>query len=271
MSHFDIMSRIKSTTPTQVTRSTNLMCALLNNITYNDLYESPFWRPGAAGEPGDPNCALERMRSNAANLPDELNTDPDGSSYDVRARITTLLDAIREILNPQGTPPVHLRGLFIRNVSLGASAEDPFLLRIHDLIAALRTNTGDNLHHFCTPFMEMQKSNNYPVMQTDWNEFIAVCGRYTLVQLFANVTRASVGSSIHKAKRLGIMTDQGRKLSFTFTNDEGESSTVYAFAPNGGNSLKCYIDAEGDHSCVASFPYHWCNLTDDDVCSAMSD
>lgn len=269
MAYYDVRDGMCDKTLTPIVRGINLMCALLDGLTYNNIYNEPFWRPSAGPGPGDPSCALERIYANANRLDDELKTNPCGGPYDVDRYVKELLDDIRDILRNATAPPIRLNGLYLRNVSTTGHVENAHLLRIHDAINTMYRNTGDNMKHFCTPFMLMQTTN--PVDPQDWDLFIRDCGDKTLTSLFKTETKANLGTAIQAAKAAGILVDMSKQLSCDHLQEDGKTVSLMFYSPGGGNAKKCYYNATtGTYSCIASYPYHWCNLTDTGECSAMS-
>ncbi len=266
MAYYDVRSGMDDKTLTPIVRSVNLMCALLDGITYEDLYEKPFWKPVSARLPtiGDPACALERMFMNAATLHIDLNTTPGGTAYPVGTLIATMLSSIRTDLMQNGVPRVHLNGLFLRKVATGGHVEDPHLKKVHDHVKALLNTSGTKLRHFCTPFMHKQATST--VGTTEWQNFIYACRTKTLKDLYATERKAVLGVAVKKACNAGILIDHGKPLIFTKTSKSGKKSQVRIMTPSGGNSRKCT-----GTTCGPSVPTDWCNTTSDGHCSSMSD
>lgn len=266
MAYYDVRSGMDDKTLTPIVRSVNLMCALLDGITYEDLYEKPFWKPLSARLPsiGDPNCALERMFVNAATLHIDLNTTPGGAFYPVGTLIATLLADARNDLIQNGAPQIRLNGLFLRKVNAGTHPHDPHLKSIHDRVKNLHQDHGTKLRHFCTPFLHKQATS--PVGTTEWQNFIYACRTKTLKDLYATEKKAVLGVAVKKACKAGILIDHGNPLIFTKTSKSGKKSRVRIMTPSGGNSRRCT-----GTTCGPSDPTDWCNTTSDGVCSSMSD
>lgn len=266
MAYYDIRSGMNDKKITPIVRSVNLMCALLDNITYETLYEQPFWKPIMPSRPtvGDPNCALERLFKNAATLHFDLNTTPSGTPYPIGALIAATLAEIREYLIENGAPPIRLNGLFIRKVAKGTHPHDPHLKNFHDRVKLLHQAHGAKLRHFCTPFLHKQATS--PVNNTDWQTFISACRTKTLTDLYATEKKAVLGVAVKKACNAGILIDHGNPLTFTKTSKSGKKSRVRIKTPSGGNSRKCT-----GTTCGPSVPTDWCNTTTDGHCSSMSD
>lgn len=273
MSYYNILNSMRvgvKEKHTPITRSVNLMCAILDGVTYSKLYEEPFWRPGPQGTTGDPDCALEKMHHNATNLHADLRVDPAGNSYNIHKFIPKLLEDIRTELSKSAVPPVYLRDLFLRHVDTTTYPDDPYLDKINKLVEKLFLDHSDKLNHFCTPFVLIQSTN--PVDPWAWANFIKDFGALTLKDLFSKKTKANLSAAVADAIRAGILKDLGKRLPLVYTDAEGKEKVEKLDIPNGGNSSKCYYnETKEEFECIASFPYHWCNLTEDGECSAMSD
>lgn len=274
MAYYSVLSGMDDKALTPIVRSVNLMCALLDGVTYGTLYEEPFWSPSTdSGEPGDPNCALERIYKNANNLHDDLKSDPNGGYFAVDIHVKDLMTKIRGRLNTYGAPPAHLKGLFLRNLKAQSHPPEPddfYLSKIHDHVYDLFTDRsiGNRLNHFCTPFMKHQTHGNSPVDAGPWGRFIGAFRDATLRQLFEERTKADYGKEVKEAKKHGILIDRSKTIPFVTISESGTEARYELMTPSGGNSKRC--DGSGS-ACATSIPSHWCNLTASGECSAMSD
>lgn len=260
MSYYDVRIGMDDKNTTSIVRSVNLMCALLKDVDYETLYEKPFF------EAMNPECALNRMYFNAFTLHSDLNVNPAGKQYLVGPYIAEMLQELIILLIDPAAPPVHLKYLFLRHVDNASTGEDYYLYRIYMRLQKLFADHGDNLNHFCTPFMKMQMEDTY-IDPLHWQDFMNNCRRHHLRQLFSLERGTAKGTAIANARSRFILTDGSKFIPYLYITKPVEGDPVHVTTPSGGNSRIC----QNGNSCVSSIPSNWCNLTEGGVCSAMSD
>lgn len=236
------VTREMHTTP--LTRGINLMCYLTDGVTYVELYQKPL-------SDGSPTSALGKIIANAQALDQhpELQTDPDGNRYDVKAELVGpkgVLTQIEAILQAAGYPDVHLGDLFLAKAKEGTP-----LAEIVRLFQEFFVNAGGRMNHFCTPFMYMQEKDTY-VTAEDWEDFTQGLGNTTLGQLYLS-SDDTLRKHAQRARESKILVDN--------------SKSVGNYTPGGGNGRWCI-----ENQCVESGnPQTWCNMVEDgSECSAMS-
>lgn len=263
--YYDVRTGMDNKNWTPVVGSVNLMCALLKDINYSKLYDAPFWING------DNTCAVEMLKSNAQNLHPDLMINANGAPAKIHDWLFFLFDSIAQQLSKDGVPPVHLKHLFLRDVTLidlnpVIAAENAALNDINTKLTDFFSSHGDKMNHFCTPFMYMQSSKTF-ISNADWGEFISNCGHHNLRQLFSLERKSTKGNAVNRARTNFILKDKSKSLPYIVVDARGSEDTLHLFTPNGGNSRIC----QNGSSCVASAPDNWCSLTEGGVCSAMSD
>ncbi len=231
---------------TPLTRGINLMVYLLDGVTYSELYSKPL-------SDGTVTSGLGKLMANADALDQhpDLQTDPQGNSYDVKAQLvgpSGVLTQIESMLKAAGYPAdAHLDTLFLEKAAAGSP-----LAEIVSLLSKFFIDAGGRMNHFCTPFLYMQEHDSY-ITPGEWSNFIGACGDRTLGELY-QADKWSIRKAVQQAKKNKILIDN--------------SKSVGTYAPQGGNGKWC-----SNNSCVDSGdPETWCNLIEDgSECSPMSD
>ena len=220
------------------------MCYLTDGVTYQELYQNRF-------ADGTSTSGLGKIIANAEALDQhpELQTDPEGNAYDVKAELvgaTGVLTQINSVLEEAGYPDVHLGDLFLDKAPEGSP-----LAQIASLLQAFFVNAGGRMNHFCTPFMYMQETGEY-VTAEDWSDFTTGLAEKTLGQIY-QVSDAALRKYVLRARENKIFVDYSKRVG--------------THAPWPGNGKWC-----DDNQCVDSGnPATWCNMLEDGSgCSSAS-
>jgi len=213
-------------------RSINLMCAMLEGITYNQLYGEPFHhRPGS----GVPPSTLDRMIDNINNLHLELQR---GAATEDRIVVDKLAGEsgafvnIRNKFVEQGYPELRLRTLFYQDPTHGTTQADEVARYMIEQFEAVHTpdSSGeDQMYHFCVPFLTVRKGR-IPLAGTtprpkrapqtaDLDEFLQHFGVLTMRHLYDVYTRdyCTRRPAAQRALDRCILKEHGRPNRPTFT------------------------------------------------------
>lgn len=233
-----------------VSRSANLMCYLLHNITYGQLYEGPLVD------------VVWRLKQNLLSMPRSLNAGAITIEFDVKSELSESFRQMEVALN--GDRAVILREFFEKHYR----SEDPATCAKQlGFISAIeylhRSATNGEMAVFCTPFMAFQRVTN-PSNPLDHllhtKPFLDVLGKYTLFDLHtyheplnSDGTRGPIRTAVAKGRTDGI-------LNF-LSSSAGIADDVYITTPP-SNNRKC----SGGH-CVSTTLASWCNEDENGNCT----
>jgi len=256
-------------------RSVNLMCAILNDITYNELYTSVFHEER---RPGDPETILDRIINNIDNLHEDLQV---GATTDDKIVIERLAGRngvfvqIRDILVYADYPKVRLGDLFHKNIHSGIDTKNEIIMQmivsILDGVHRPDESNEDQMYHFCVPFLTIQK-NRIPTHdphskkpkkskpdQDAFKEFLKVLGDHTLRHMYdgtlhSNHTYSDQRQAAKRALDRCILKEHGR------LHKPGPRAGV---TTSDGNNRHCEANSSGTGShcetCAPEHPDDWCN------------
>ncbi|MCF6284686.1 MAG: hypothetical protein L3K26_05820 [Candidatus Hydrogenedentes bacterium] len=240
-------------------KSVNLMCFLLENVTYDQLYKEPFGY--AIGEIAKQADLLDAPANDAL-----LNKGAYTDTFDLKKVIFPALNEIKGYVHPT----TKLGNLFTAIYTSGSvRAERKIFVRLNRLYREGMNRNGDcEVDHFCCPFRLFQQRGRRldPQHLTD---FLDVLGHKKMVQLYTekktDYSREEI-RAICKARKEEILIDHSSRPLVGETSDEDGDTGVGLFSVNPfANGLTCdngTCEELGNTS-------HWCNDADGS-CSAAS-
>lgn len=248
--NWDVKTTTKPAIPDDaVARSVNLMCYLLHNITYNQLYNSAL------------TGVLWRLQQNLKSMPRSLNSGAVTAGFDVKGELSKCFKSIEDALDSDTS--IKLRTFFevyFRSDSARYSKE----ISIVEAIESIHTNNPDEMAVFCTPFMAFQQSSNPsspldPTNQT--GPFLKALGNLTLFDLY---TYHEPLDEYGNKGPIRIAVEKGRKdgiLNFLRGPIQISNGPIFIATPP-SNNRKC----SGGH-CVLSTTPSWCNEDENGNCT----
>ncbi len=232
------------------TRSVNLMCYLLKDTTYNQLY----------GEPVD--GALDAIIDNLKHLPKYLDEDTHGNGRPIKATLLQHLNKIRATLRsrrPASEDRV-IAGHFFhkRQYTPGVGRYRLFVETVGEL---RKVGSTVDLQHFCMPFMPIQLSGNLLDEDELVKDFLGPLGKKKLYHLYTEAKKSysqPQRDAIRAAKRNGIFYTPA---PYQPVDDSDKFNTVNLL-----NEWECV-----NGTCVHRPGQNvWCNADDDRNCTAAS-
>lgn len=254
--NWDVTTTVKPPMDTDLTtKSVNLMCYLLHNITYNQLYKGPLLD------------VVLRLRLNLRRLPKNLNRGAISRNFDLLTPLDRGLKDIEDIL--ESNPPIYLI-TFMQTHFRSDSASYPSEIRIVEILEGLHTPLDDEFELFCTPFLPMQDEANPTTLPRveDLDDFFEKLGGFTLFDLYTlhepwvdNGSGTKVPGRLAKAVRRAKDARILQVRPFSIIKGEFNLQT-----PPAGNSLKCK-----NGICSPADPIYWCNSDENGHCTINSD
>lgn len=238
-----------ATKDTLVTRSINLMCYLLKDTTYNELYKDSL------------EFSLNRILANLSDLPPYLDRDANGTNMPIKGDLEYHLENIRRNLRtriPTAEDTVVCGNFFhVRRYNTPGRRSRLY----HETVMEFRRLRGRrNLDHFCIPFMRAQLGSAL-LKKEELTTFLDQVGGKTLFQLFTELKKdytAAQRKAIKAAKANGILAS-----TIDATDDKGDFQVMIV---NLKNNHKCVGGV-----CQDNHPGYWCNAGDNNQCTAASD
>ena len=233
------------------TRSVNLMCYLLKDTTYNQLYDEPV------------DGALDAILKNLKNLPGYLDNDGRGNGRPIKADLLRHLNKIRASLRsrrPASEDEV-IAGHFFhkRQYTPGAGRYRLFVETVGEL-RGLGSNA--DLQHFCMPFLPMQLSGKLIKEDELVKDFLGPLGKKKLYDLYTEAKKSYTPperDAIKAAKLNGIFYTPAM---YPIADETADLKSVNLL-----NQWKCVSGA-----CVHRPGENvWCNSDDNGNCTAASD
>lgn len=270
--YFDV--RTKTTSPQPIpdsiaTRSINLMCAILDGITYGELYDTTF-------HDDSDNSILDRLIVNANNLHRDLQIDASGNVYNITAVLAGnagVFVQIRTILEATGYPKFDLKELFTTKIYGGITTRKKLVFQIIvGLLEEVHTpppgSNEDRMYHFCVPFLTIQKervpSGSVPPKsspnENDIDYFIDNLGDLEMKDFYQEFVEQP-----NKPTRTKRREVSKHALAHCIFKEYGRPHKPLIVAGADGNNMHCEEDGNGGHHCVtcggnpATHPEHWCN------------
>lgn len=291
------------------TRSINLMCAILGDITYNELYAGSFHytpqaNPGPVPPPipgpGPGLSVLDRIIRNVDALDPALQIGATTGNLIVKDKLIGLGGAFIRIkygLAALGYPDIQLKTLFYTDLQ---TIGDEKLRNGYLLIIAALENVHefpqgdpnmDQMFHFCVPFLTIQmgripadgtlpRPKRAPTASEFNNDFLAILGDLKMYQLY-DVYQDDYQRRRDAAKRAldrCILREHGRQNRPSLLATQQRVDLLHTF----GNNKHC-ASATPDpgtrcYSCPSppnDHPEDWCNDYQDEegvwYCSLGSD
>ncbi len=245
-------------------KSINLMCFLLENVTYNQLYSDPFGY--AIGEMVKQARLLNDPANNAL-----LNVGAySGIHYPIRDLMVTALEDIQGYVD--SAPQTKLGNLFTAIYSAGSvRAERKILVRLNELYQASMKDGNCELTHFCCPFRFFQQRGKRLEPPQHLEDFLNVLGDKRMVDLYTEKKTDYVKEkriqAIRDARNRKILIDHSSRFVVEDSLDEEEEKTVELFGSDPvANGLTCDNGTCKD----LNHPNDWCNSTSNGSCSAAS-
>ncbi len=243
-------------------RSANLMCYLLGDVTYDELYRKSFAdaldQIIIRAEKIVQKPRNHKLKHGAYNSPDISIILRDG-----------LVDLRRNVL---GAGDIVLGNLFIKHYPDPASLEYRVTARLYKLYCDSLDGGYVELSHLCCPFLNFQISGGTQVDTTDYLTYMRELGDKTLYDIFAE-RRARFSSTqiqaVQDAKRIGILSDKTPRpqvcvLDMHPSNPETRPEPFEPYTGGTGNRLRCQGGV-----CVTGAILDWCNDANGS-CSAAS-
>jgi len=223
-------------------RSVNLMCFLLHNISYSELYDGPLEN------------VVTRLWINLDRFPRDLQVDADGNPYDVKTALEAVLQGIATRLS---TPPIpsglKLRHYFERRTPPAAPGDT-----MHD-VADLLNNMPVQMRHFCRPFLAFYYDSNMHIEPRRMDEFIQILGPFTLWDFYT----LSDSSGRYGAQKSEIQRAQNDRI-LLFTFDARPGLTITTTPPRNGK--RC----NSSNRCENGALTDWCNEDENGHCTIGS-
>ncbi len=233
-----------------VSRSANLMCYLLHNISYNQLYAGPLVD------------VVWRLKQNLLSMPRSLNAGAITIGFDVKSELSESFRRMEVAL--KGDQTVILREFFEKHYR----SEDPAIYAKQlEFISAIeylhRSATNGEMAVFCTPFMAFQRATS-PSKPLDYllhtKPFLDVLGKYTLFDLHTyheplnpDGSKGPIRTAVAKGRADGI-------LNFLTTSGVKEDEVYITTPPSN------YRTCSGGH-CVSTTLSSWCNEDENGNCT----
>lgn len=254
--NWDVTATVKPPMDSDLTtKSVNLMCYLLHNITYNQLYKGPLLD------------VIVRLRLNLRRLPKNLNRGAIRRDFDLLTPLDKALKKIEDILESRA--PMYLQ-TFMQVHFRTTAAMYPDEISIVEILEELHTPLDDEFEVFCTPFLTMQDEANPTSLpdSEDLDDFFEKLGGLTLFDLYTlhepwvdNGSGVKVPGRLAKAVRRAKDANILQVRPFSIVKGEFTHKT-----PPAGNSLKCK-----DGTCSSADPMYWCNSDENGHCTINSD
>ncbi len=193
---------------TEWSRSVNLMCFLLQGISYNRLYDSRINRTLTEGN------VFDQLQLNAEALPDPLNVDINGNKYPVRdvlsAAFREIAGKIEEYNQTPDKRPIKLRQLLtVKRVHNPPSEYQKVRNFIVDRLEEVRTADG-RMDHFCTPFVGLQLG------RAQWPDdasgkcadFLEILGFKNMVDFYTTHGTQAERMAVKRAREAGFLSEK---------------------------------------------------------------
>lgn len=250
--------------------SVNLMCFLLDNISYIRLYNTTF-------EP-----VLKDIIEQAKRIDDLENASLlDRGAYNSIVRIRPMLvkknqgdpdGALDKILAIVAGSTMKLGSLFTDTLAPD-SVEQRVVDEIIDMYrsADVTQQRQCELEHFCCPFMYFQETGNPRLPVDDLNAFLLGVGDKSMLQFYKENKKTYIAegrtAAIVKAREDKILVDHSSRLiaNTPIEDTKNQSGTIVALTYPPSNGLRC----DGNGTCVQGSNNDWCN-TAGSGCSAAS-
>jgi hypothetical protein len=300
MPYFDVKKVSSPYLPDSIgARSINLMCALLKGISYNRLYSGPFHYTPAANPSNDrkvPQSPLEIIIQNVQNLDQDLKVGATDNTFDVTSKLVGANGALSRIktdLEGGGYPDIRLETLFYTDpASLPNGPEkDGYLSVITHLEGVHNTGVpgGDQMYHFCVPFLTMRSPGHFPApgttarpkrapSSTEVELFLSILGDMEMRELYDKRPNHNPlhRSAAKNALDCCILKEHRPRQDRPIWNSSSDDLTVFG---TDGNNRHCAGVGVGCQSCGTTggqpnHPDDWCNqYTQGDViyCTLGSD
>ncbi|MCF6284687.1 MAG: hypothetical protein L3K26_05825 [Candidatus Hydrogenedentes bacterium] len=233
-------------------KSVNLMCFLLDDVTYNELYRDDF------------RVAIPKILAQAEKLGKNKHSSLNRGAYDDDFPIKDLLvGAFTDIRdNIAANPPVTLGNLFY----LDPTTKEDYILSRLDTLYSKSYQYGSNdceLDHLCCPFRYFQQNPADRDDGTNLRDFLGAWGDKKMIQLYIERKKdypSAKIDQIRNARTNGILHDRSAKFSLDPKSTVKPSFVTNPFA----NGLIC----DGG-VCATGAPSDWCNDASGS-CSAAS-
>jgi len=193
---------VKTLMGTPWTRSVNLMCHLLQGITYKHLYGDPVVR-GSGGS-----HLFDELLANAKSIHDGLQYDADGKKHTVREELVSVFSDIVTLVDTYNRVP-GARNLVLGELYYPAATPEPVLDALK-LAIVLRfeaiSDRDTKMRHFCAPFVDIQMGRAHFATQQNMDNFLRDLGAREMVEFFTKHPRAhSERVAVRDATAAGIL------------------------------------------------------------------
>lgn len=247
---------------TKGTRSANLMCYLLRDITYNQLYAEPF----SKNDDGEL-VTVEKLRTNALELPEDLCVDAKGYDCHIKETlahadgVSGAFDKLHALLDayPDDEATIYLGHLFWNKIepSTDTKTYRGACTAIVKILDDVHTAGGKDYTHFCVPFVGIQKECAVLLTEFHMDDFLFHFGKQNIEYFYKSAGTFKERKAIVRAKEMGILSET--LCDMPATADVGS-----------GNGMICVDDV-----CVTSSnPDHFCSMVEHNGewhCSLYSD
>lgn len=229
--------------------SINLMCFLLRDITYTELYGTPI-EPTSTSRKN----VFDKLILNAKGLPEDLKVDAAGDAVTNFINIFTTsngsgaFDICQDAISDY-THALTLGDLFWQPRDTSTNPLPPLAVARNRIVDALdHVTSRPEMRHFCAPFVGIQLGFAPLLTEFHVRDFLHYFGTKNIEYFYTTAGTREERNAARRARDAGIL-NQKRSLSVAATGKDFEANVLHE-----GNGMIC-----SGNGCIPSGdPSTWC-------------